>query len=149
MLDLYRPGVRQAFGFRRSSASGSTCEHSFVASQGSAFMRFRRALDRRNVTEALSAASELSHVGLAEALELCLLLRDKAPERYPRAALRWHGRLCREVEASLEEAQAVLAALVLLGGERKSNAAFALADLLSRRGLELSCETLVAWARET
>lgn len=41
-------------------------------------MRFRRALDRGNVTEALSAASELPHVGLNEALELCLLLRDKA-----------------------------------------------------------------------
>jgi hypothetical protein len=109
-------------------------------------MRFRRALDRRNVTEALSAASELEHVGLAEALELCLLLRDKVPERYPRAALRWHGLLCREVDLSLEEAQATLAALVLMAGERKGNAAFALADLLSRRGLERPCETLVAWA---
>jgi hypothetical protein len=73
-------------------------EHAFVTSQGSVYMRFRRALDRGNVTEALSAASELPHVGLAEALELCLLLRDKAPERFPRAALRWHGRLCREVD---------------------------------------------------
>jgi hypothetical protein len=72
---------------------------------------------------------------------------DKAPERYPRAALRWHGRLCREVDVSLEEAQATLAALVLMAGERKGNAAFALADLLSRRGLERLCETLVAWAR--
>jgi hypothetical protein len=111
-------------------------------------MPFRRALDRRNVTEALSSASELKHVGLAEALELCLLLRGTSPERYPRAALRWHGRLCREVDVSLEEAQAVLAALVLIAGERKSNAAFALADLLSRRGLERPWETLVAWARE-
>jgi hypothetical protein len=76
-------------------------------------MRFRRALDRGNVTEALSAASELPHVGLSEALQLCLLLRDKAPEKFPRAALRWHGRFCREVDVSLEEAQAVLAALVL------------------------------------
>jgi hypothetical protein len=118
-----------------------------VTSQGSAFMRFRRALDRGNVTEALSAAGELEHVGLAEALELCLLLREKDPERYPRAALRWHGRLCREVDVSLEEAQATLAALALMAGERKGNAAFALADLLSRRGLERSCETLVAWAR--
>jgi hypothetical protein len=42
-------------------------------------MRFRRALDRGNVTEALSSAAELEHVGLTEALELCLLLRDKAP----------------------------------------------------------------------
>ncbi len=48
---------------------------------------------------------------------------------------------------SLEEAQAILAALVLLAGERKRNAAFALADLLSRRGLEPLCETLVGWAR--
>ena len=119
-----------------------------MTSQGSAFTRFRRALDRENVTEALSAATELPHVGLAEALELCLLLRDKAPERYPRAALRWHGRLCREVDVSLEEAQAILAALVVMAGERKGNAAFALADLLSRRGLERPCETLVAWARK-
>jgi hypothetical protein len=48
-----------------------------------------------------------------------LLLRDKAPERYPRAALRWHGRLCREVDVSLEEAQAIMAALVLMAVERK------------------------------
>jgi hypothetical protein len=88
-------------------------EHLFVTAQGSAYGRFRRALDRGNVTEALSAASELPHVGLSEALELCLLLRDKAPDRYGRAALRWHGRLCRDVDVSLEEAQAVLAALVL------------------------------------
>jgi hypothetical protein len=113
-----------------------------------ACMRFRRALDRRNVTEALSSASELEHVGLVEALELCLLLRDKEPARYPRAALRWHGRLCREADLALEEAQAVLAALALLAGDRKGNAAYALAELLSRRGLERPCETLVAWARE-
>jgi hypothetical protein len=49
---------------------------------------------------------------------------------------------------SLEEAQAILAALVLMAGDRKGNAAFALADLLGRRGLERLCETLVAWARE-
>jgi hypothetical protein len=73
--------------------------------------------------------------------------RDKVPKKFSRPALRWHGRLCREVHVSLEEAQAVLAALVLLSGERKRNAAFALAELLSRRGLERPCETLVAWAR--
>jgi hypothetical protein len=132
----------------RAHAHRALCEHPFVASSSSASARFRHALDRGNLTEALSSASELEHVGLAEALELCLLLRDKAPERYPRAALRWHGRLCREVNVSLEEAQAILAALVLMASERKSNAAFALADLLSRRGLERPCETLVAWARE-
>jgi hypothetical protein len=63
-----------------------------------------------------------------KAHELCLL-RDKAPPRFARAALRWHGRLCGRVDVSLEEAQAVLAALALMAGDRKSNAAFALADL--------------------
>jgi hypothetical protein len=47
-------------------------------------MRFRRALDRENVTEALSAASEIQFVGLAEALELTLLLADEEPEKYDR-----------------------------------------------------------------
>jgi hypothetical protein len=49
---------------------------------------------------------------------------------------------------SLEEAQAVLSALALLASDRKRNASLALAELLSQRGLELSCETLVAWARK-
>ncbi len=110
-------------------------------------MRFRRALDRGNVTEALSSASQVEHVGLAEALELCLLLADKEPQRFGRAAVRWHGRFCREAQVDLEEAQAVLAALALLAGEHKRNAAFALAELLSRRGLERPCEVLLAWAR--
>ena len=41
------------------------CEHAFVTVQGAAYMRFRRALGRGNVTEALSGASELQFVGLA------------------------------------------------------------------------------------
>jgi hypothetical protein len=88
---------------------------------GSAFIRFRGALDRGNVTEALSAGAELEHVGLAEALELCLFLRDGAPARYARAALRWHGRDCREVDVGFDEAQAVLAALALLAGRSQGN----------------------------
>jgi hypothetical protein len=50
--------------------------------------------------------------------------------------------------ARSRKAQAILAALVVMAGERTGNAAFALADLLSRRGLERPCETLAAWARE-
>jgi hypothetical protein len=53
------------------------------------------------------------------------------------------------VTVSLEEAQAILAALVLMAGKRKGNAALALADLLSRRGLERLCELLVAWSRQS
>jgi hypothetical protein len=118
-----------------------------VTSQGSAFMRFRRALDRGNATEALSAASELQFVGLTEALELTLLLADSDEEKYERAAVRWHVRFVYESKnVGMQESQAVLALLAAI--PVNSLAATALAELLSRRrGLERPCETLVAWAR--
>ena len=111
-------------------------------------MRLRRALDRGNVTEALSAAAELGFVGLAEALELTLLLADKDPERFDRAAVRWHVRFVHDSKnVTLHESLAVLALLAAIPGNR--SAAQALAELLSgRRGLERPCEALVAWARE-
>jgi hypothetical protein len=125
---------------------GHPWEHAFVTSQGSPYMRFRRALDSRNVTDALSAASALEHVGLAEALELTLLLAKGTPEKYERAALRWHTRFVRETRASLVEAQAVLALLAVI--PTNPLAAPALADLLSgRRGLERAAEALVGWSR--
>jgi hypothetical protein len=110
-------------------------------------MRFRRALDRENVTEALSAASELQFVGLADALELTLLLADKEPERYERAAARWHVRFLQEVpNVDLRENMAVLALLCALPVNRR--AAAALAELLSRRrSCERMAEALVRWSR--
>jgi hypothetical protein len=119
----------------------------FVTSQGSAYGRFRRAVDRGNVIAALSAASELPQLRLTEALELCLLLCDHEPERFSRAAVRWHGRYCREVNAGLEEAQAVLAALGALRSPRRKEAASALADLIFRRRLEQASEALIRWTR--
>jgi hypothetical protein len=126
----------------------AVCEHSFVTSQGSAYVRFRRALDRGNVTEALSAGAELDHVGLNEALELCLLLRDKAPDRSSELPSAGTGASAarstlpsRRPRPSSRRSSSYVA-------ERKRNAAFALADLLSRRGLERPCETLVTWGRK-
>jgi hypothetical protein len=108
---------------------------------------FRRALDRGNVTEALSAASGLQFVSLAEALELTLLLAEKEPEKYERAAARWHVRFLQEVPyVDPRESLAVLALLVALPANRL--AAAALAELLSRRrSCERIAEALVAWAR--
>jgi hypothetical protein len=63
------------------------------------------------------------------------------------ASVAAEARFVQEVDVELGERQAVLAALAALAGTRKGNAGFALADLLSRRGLERPCETLVAWAR--
>jgi hypothetical protein len=119
-----------------------------VTSQGSAFMRFRRALDRGNVTEALSAAGELQFVGLAEALELTLLLTDGEDAKYERAALRWHARFAYETKnVDIRESVAVLALLTAIPANRL--AAAALAELFSRRrSLERCAEALVRWARK-
>jgi hypothetical protein len=118
-----------------------------VTAQGSAYHRFRRALDRRNGTEALSAATEIQVAGLVEALELTLLLADRDPAKYERAALRWHARFMREVpKVEMRESQAILSLLALVPVSRL--AAAALAELLARRrGLERPYEVLVAWAR--
>ena len=99
------------------------------------------------MTEALSAASDLRYVGLLEALELCLLLRDKAPEKYSRAAARWHSRFARELPGvTVEDSQAVLAALAAIAGDGGRSAARALAELLSGHGFERAGEVLIRWA---
>jgi hypothetical protein len=110
-------------------------------------MRFRRALDGGNVTEALSAASELQFVGLAEALELTLLLAEEEDARYERAALRWHARFAYETKnVEIRESVAVLALLAAIPANRL--AAAALAELFGRRrSLERCAEALVRWAR--
>ena len=118
-----------------------------MTSDGHSYARFRRALDNDNLTAALASAAELPHVGLVEALELLLLIRDNEPAKFGRAALRWHGRFCREtLEVDFDEAQAVLAALGALRGSPAKAAARALAELLYRRSMERACEVLLAWA---
>jgi hypothetical protein len=63
-----------------------------VTSQGSPYVRFRRALDTGNATIALAAAAELDFVSLPDALELVLLLvHSRAPmlaSRKPRPCSR-------------------------------------------------------------
>jgi hypothetical protein len=120
-----------------------------VTSQGSPYGRFRRALDTGNATIALAAATELRSVSLTDALELCLLLCEREPGRYERAALRWHGRYYQEVDGvSLDEAQAVLALLAALRGSRRPSVAHSLAELFDRRQLHQASAVLIRWARD-
>jgi hypothetical protein len=58
-----------------------------VTSQGHPYAIFRRALERRNLPSAWAAASELQVVSLADALALCLLVRDREPAKFARLAL--------------------------------------------------------------
>jgi hypothetical protein len=68
----------------------------FVTSQGSAYVRFRRALETGNELLVLATARELPRVPLEDALRICLLIRGGDHDRYERAAVRWLGRFALE-----------------------------------------------------
>ena len=80
--------------------------------------------------------------------ELTLLLADREPEKYERAAVRWHRRFAQEVpHVELRESLAVIALLAAIPANRL--AAAALAELLSRRrSCERIAEALVRWSRK-
>ncbi len=100
-----------------------------MTSDGSAYTRFKRALDTGNLTLVMTAAAELPRVGLRDALEVCLLLRDGDPDRYERAAVRWAGRFALEAQTvSLDAINAAVAALNALP-ERPAEAMDRLARL--------------------
>jgi hypothetical protein len=67
-----------------------------MTSEGSAYARFRRALEIGNELLVLAAARELPRIALDDALRICLVLRDGDPGRYERAAVRWLGRFALE-----------------------------------------------------
>lgn len=67
-----------------------------VTGQGSAYARFRRALETGNELLVFAAAKDLPRIGLEDALRICLVFRDGDPERYERAAVRWLGRFALE-----------------------------------------------------
>lgn len=121
------------------------CEHTFVTSDGHGYARFRRALERKNVASAWAAATELAHVSLPDALALCLLLRDREPHRYQRAAVRWLGRYCLENEVTVGEAALVAAHLATLDREATVATARSLAELLEARGRREIASALRRW----
>jgi hypothetical protein len=117
-----------------------------VTSQGSPYGRFRRALDRQSLLEALASAAEMRHVALSDATELLLLMATKDPGKFPRAALKWHARYCHELRVyDPLEAQVTLGLLFMLGGPSAKPAALALAELLRARDFGQAAEHLVRW----
>jgi hypothetical protein len=89
----------------------------FVTSQGSLHGQFQRAIERGNVLQAVAIARDLRQLSLSNSFALLLLFAEHDPERFSRAAPRWHARFVLSAGGlSLEEAQSVLAALALLPG---------------------------------
>jgi hypothetical protein len=101
-----------------------------MTSQGTAQGRFQRAIERRHLFAAEMAVREMDHVSLPNALALTLLIGEESPERYERAAARWHALFVFEAKGiSLAESQLVLAALAAVVGPGAEAAAATLAQL--------------------
>ena len=121
-----------------------------MTSQGSAYSRLRRALERGNAVVAWAAAAELERVPLADALALCLLLVRSDPARYERAALRWHARLCREVPGlSIDEAALGLSALRALPGPAAEAAGHTIGLICERHRIADAARWIDEWLART
>jgi len=84
-------------------------------------------------------------VSLADALALCLLVRDREPVRFARVALRWHARFCAETPGvELEAGRLVLDLLSALEARDSCPAARALRELLAGYDRSLA-EPLRRW----
>jgi hypothetical protein len=85
----------------------------FVTSQGSPLTRFYRALERRNVLLADTAARELEGgLPLEDAYRLVLLYAEAGDDRFERAALRWLERYLAEASPSLRDVATIAGLLV-------------------------------------
>jgi hypothetical protein len=91
----------------------------FVTSQVELSVRRpQRAVERGQVLLAVASAHELGRLSLSDSLALLLLFAEKDPERFERAAPRWHARLVLEAKSlDLAESQLALAAVALLSTE--------------------------------
>jgi hypothetical protein len=108
-----------------------------MTSQGSTYGRFQRAMRHGQLFHAELAARELGSLSLPDALALALLIADTQPERWPRAAARWHARFVLEAKGiGLDESALAFAALVALRGRHRELAAQTLGQLARSRGLE-------------
>ena len=95
---------------------------------------------------ATALAHELGRLSLADALALTLVYVDDKRERFDRATVRWHGRLCTEVKGlTASEATLALVALQGLAGPRARTAGDTLAGLLERSGQAEAARLLDSW----
>lgn len=103
-----------------------------MTSQGTAHGRFERAIHRRNVMAAETAARELGGLSLLDALSLCELLANADPARYERAARRWLQRFIEERSPPLTEVALAASALAELRHGRRNVGVETLKRLLHR-----------------
>lgn len=107
-----------------------------MTSQGSAYGRFQRAMRRRQLFHAEVAARELGHLSLPDALRIALLISEIEPQRWPRAAARWHARFVLEAKGiGLHESALAFSAVAALPGKHRQLGAQTLRQLARSHGL--------------
>jgi len=110
------------------------CEHVFVGAAGSPHAAFRRAIEARNLTRAITEARDLPQISLADAAELIVLAADDHEPSFDRWAGRWAARYAlEETNVTLGEAQVVLAGLAGLRQADRQAAALALIAVFAAR----------------
>jgi hypothetical protein len=67
-----------------------------VTSEGHAYARFRRAIERRALWMAEDAAREMPELPLEDALQLVHLYAERGSPKYEKAAMRWLERYLSE-----------------------------------------------------
>lgn len=94
---------------------------------------FKRAVQRRNVLAAVSAAKVLPQLSLADALDLTMLVARKDPQRHDRMAARWLLRLLEEdPDVTIQEAALAASSLAALPGAGYLEAVQALKGMAER-----------------
>jgi hypothetical protein len=118
----------------------------FVSIKGSAYARFRRALETDSASLATAAAYELPQLNLADALRLCLVYARADRSRFERAIVRWHARLCLEAKGlDLATAQTALAAATGLARAQRHQSALLLAAIADDHQLSEVALVLKEW----
>src|SRR4051794_16949640 len=101
-------------------AAARSCEHGFVSRHATAYAEFRRALERQDLPEVMTAAAELPQLRLDDALDVLILMARAGDRRFDRAATRWVGRLLVENAIGLRDARYALTLVERLPGCREA-----------------------------
>ena len=107
----------------------------FVGAAGSPYAAFRRAIEARNLTRALTEGRDLPQISLVDAAGLLVMAAEQHRPSFDRWASRWAARYALEQpDVTVDEAQLVLAALAGLRQSERQAAAAALVAVLRAHG---------------
>jgi hypothetical protein len=98
------------------------------------YAAFRRAIEARNLTRALTEARDLPRISLVDAAELVVLAAEQHGPSYERWSARWAARYAlEEANVTLDEAQLVLPGLTGLRQEDRQASALTLIAVFASR----------------